>query len=406
MTILSLTKIMLSIVVIALLMALASPRLLAFVCVLPLIMVIWFFIKTRTTVIPSNVEMTKKTVIFLLPVGLGLISALWAIDAAEVMERTLKILPHFLLGGALVLMMMRVPWQNETRFLNLILYIAAVLIFLLGLEHALDMPLTRTLYGDGKDWMGFAFFNRRTIALMCLVFPFAVAAYHCKHYITLGILVIVSLFLLFQTQSQSAQLAMAAAVIALFIPWHCTVTRWCVYAGIIGFTLAAPFVMPFAYDHVSVDVMSVPVLHDAAPLARLEIWDFVARYALQKPLTGYGLDATRMITDFDGAAIHHTSNLALHPHSYALQLWIEFGVIGCIAFAALLYKLFAYCGTLKEQEQKLAFAMIMMWFGVAVAGYSLWQAWWLGLTFFMTVTFIFVTRVFLRYDCGEGKNPL
>src|SRR5436190_23671517 len=72
---------------------------------------------------------------------------------------------------------------------------------------------------------------------------------------------------------------------------------------------------------------------------RLEIWDFVSRYALRHPLHGFGIEATRAVEAFDSQQIYQKKATILHPHNFAIQMWIEFGLIGGLLAAAMMTQL-------------------------------------------------------------------
>ena len=73
----------------------------------------------------------------------------------------------------------------------------------------------------------------------------------------------------------------------------------------------------------------------------------------QRPLLGWGLDTSRAIpggTDLrpihyivpwsDKPITHPDQNLPLHPHNAALQIWLELGLFGVIAFMFAVWRLF------------------------------------------------------------------
>ena len=64
--------------------------------------------------------------------------------------------------------------------------------------------------------------------------------------------------------------------------------------------------------------------------ARLDIWTFAAEKASQKPLWGWGYESSRKFDPF----------IPEHPHSPALQAWLELGVPGLIVLAALWFFVF------------------------------------------------------------------
>jgi len=121
---------------------------------------------------------------------------------------------------------------------------------------------------------------------------------------------------------------------------------------------------------------------------RLLIWDFVSQRIAERPLLGWGMDASRAIPGgtghpeaamlaeygltakagwFAGAQL-----LPLHPHNLGLQAWLELGAVGAFLLAALLAALAlsatgpAACG---------AYAAGLV---VAMLSYGAWQYWWVA----------------------------
>ena len=127
---------------------------------------------------------------------------------------------------------------------------------------------------------------------------------------------------------------------------------------------------------------------------RLVIWDFAAHRIAEKPLTGWGLEASRAMpggrAQPDAATLDrlnittpaqreflvlpHVEVMPLHPHNGALQLWLELGGIGALIGAALMLAL----GFAASRSAAPAVGVGML-ASAAVTGmlsFGLWQAWW------------------------------
>jgi O-antigen ligase len=119
---------------------------------------------------------------------------------------------------------------------------------------------------------------------------------------------------------------------------------------------------------------------------RLEIWDFISRRALQSPFIGHGTEATKSIT-FDTAQLYQPGKTILHPHNFALQLWIEFGAFGAALGAAFLGDILSRIYKFDLPLRRFSLALLMASLSVASTGYGLWQGWWLGV-FCLLIAFI------------------
>ncbi len=160
-------------------------------------------------------------------------------------------------------------------------------------------------------------------------------------------------------------------------------------AGIAGLILLMP-VLVAAIPALPVERLPVSALH------RMVIWDFSAARAAERPLHGWGMEASRAIPGGRDAppaatldhlgvtdpslrgwfAMPRVQVLPLHPHNGALQVWLELGAIGALLAAALAWALGvaaarapcppAACGALVS-----ATVTAMLSFGA-------WQAWWVA----------------------------
>lgn len=98
--------------------------------------------------------------------------------------------------------------------------------------------------------------------------------------------------------------------------------------------------------------------------ARLEIWSFAAEQTLKHPIFGWGLDASRAFQPF-----------MLHPHSVALQVWLELGLVGAVLLAAGWYLVVQRAGAMGPQ----GLAATTGYFVIGALSFGMWQEWWLGL---------------------------
>ena len=129
---------------------------------------------------------------------------------------------------------------------------------------------------------------------------------------------------------------------------------------------------------------------------RLVIWDFTVARIAEKPLTGWGLEASRAMpggraqpdtVTLDRLNITnpaqraflanpHVEVMPLHPHNGALQLWLELGGIGALLGAVLMLAL----GFAASRSAVPAVGAGML-ASAAVTGmlsFGLWQAWWVA----------------------------
>ncbi len=104
--------------------------------------------------------------------------------------------------------------------------------------------------------------------------------------------------------------------------------------------------------------------------ARLDIWSFAARHVFEKPLLGWGLDASRTFGH----------SILLHPHDMALQVWLELGAIGAVLAAGLWWLLFRAAASVENRTARAgATAAAAAYFVIGALSFGVWQEWWLAL---------------------------
>jgi len=103
---------------------------------------------------------------------------------------------------------------------------------------------------------------------------------------------------------------------------------------------------------------------------RVGYWSHAADWISDKPLKGWGLDASRMF----GPGIQ------LHPHDDALQIWLELGMVGAVAAAAFwgltLARLSRPRPDLVVVATLVSVTAYLLFGGV---NFGVWQEWWLAL---------------------------
>jgi exopolysaccharide production protein ExoQ len=135
---------------------------------------------------------------------------------------------------------------------------------------------------------------------------------------------------------------------------------------------------------------------------RLLIWSFAGDRIAERPLAGWGLDASRVIPGGKDPIRAGETWMPLHPHNAALQLWLELGVPGVALFALLVARLWAALATVGWPPLFSAAAGAAL--TIALIGcfgtYGIWQEWWLGALWFALFTVLVMARV-----AGQPAGP-
>jgi O-antigen ligase len=239
-------------------------------------------------------------------------------------------------------------------------------------------------------------------SLMALLLPMAFAL--PWHWGARAVLLVLGAAVLISLPGETARLAtiagLGAAVLGLAAP---RVGPRLVGAGVALVILLMPFLVTFVPQ-----IPSPKLPHSA--VHRLVIWDFAAARIAEKPLTGWGLEASRAMpggrAQPDAAtldrlnitlpahreflALRHVEVMPLHPHNGALQLWLELGGIGALIGAALMLAL----GFAASRSAAPAVGAGML-ASAAVTGmlsFGLWQAWWVASLLLAMVALALVPR--------------
>lgn len=323
--------------------------------------------------------------------GLMALSAVWSIDQPMALGRAAKTLPIILSAPGLMTLAKVLDdkaVRDFYRFFPVAIMITGALCAIELYNHA---PLYHALHVIEKPMKRFNYspLNRSIVVFTLSSF----VAFFCVAYgplekrarlLVLLALAAVITVTLPASVSQSAQLAfiLGVAVFFLFPAQHAWVWRGVaiVLAALMALT---PWLTQWMFHHFASAAAQASWLHAGYIPYRLEIWDFVSRRALERPFFGFGVEATREITDFDTAKLYHPTTEVLHPHNFAVQLWIEFGAIGAAFGAAFLADLLECLRLQPMRERRLLLAVFIACLSVAATGYGLWQSWWLGLFCFL-----------------------
>lgn len=259
-----------------------------------------------------------------------------------------------------------------------------------AIERLFGAPIQNLFKDKGTEPEGlYSTFNRGLAVLIVLV-PVAIIAFRKSH-------VWLCLFLAAATTALTVNYYGAAMILAAVVAWTVFAAAlagpWLVraigVAAMIGI-LVAPFVArhvitPDLVESVSRRNETISAQH------RLIIWRFASGRILEKPITGWGLDASRAIPGGKDRAVVHSKlcqapcalsgeQLPLHPHNMALQLWLELGAVGAAIGATIILGLFWMIAAAPVSRIDRALLAAQASAGLVIAGlsYGVWQIWWLS----------------------------
>lgn len=254
-------------------------------------------------------------------------------------------------------------------------------IVLIGIENFFGAPLSRLFDGDlpAIPWSEFLNrFNRGMTVIAILVWPAARAAHRFHPFASVALFL--SAFALSACMSSAAALVALALGAAAYVLVR-LLPRLRIVEIIGGLAAATILLMPIAVDQVPVDATtsSAKASLPNSGYHRLLIWKFTSDRISERPLLGWGFNASRSMPGRAKEVDKGLPGLPLHPHNAALQWRLELGVPGVILGAALIYMLFGAARRYeRHSDRAIAVGMIVSGLVIALLSYGIWQSWWVA----------------------------
>tara|TARA_R110000868_G_scaffold144412_1_gene363560 strand:- start:3205 stop:4413 length:1209 start_codon:yes stop_codon:yes gene_type:complete len=312
------------------------------------------------------------------------ISFLWSpYDNPDQLPKTLIGVPLYIL---LVLRVGNLQGRWKTRSeASLIFLVVALGLFLLA-ETLTDGAMTHSFklaveeYGNVPEHDVMTYVNRglghATVPLLLLAGPAALLARRAGGpVIGIGVLVLAAIAAFsFGTEVNAVAFVLGAVAAALTARWPRPMI-----AGLFGTVAGGVIVVPVVLPGL---IAAIPQgLRDALPLSwiwRLEIWTYVSELIKERPLFGYGLDASRPLNSEMELAGYQIERLPMHPHNASLQVWLETGLVG----AALLTCTLVFLGGRIASAPRLSLSqaiatawVLVTYVSLVLFSYGVWQEW-------------------------------
>jgi len=309
------------------------------------------------------------------------ISLAWTIEPLGSAANGLARLAIMLACGMVVVEIARRLELEERRvFHQLLLAGFALALALVAVERATDFPLRRHLpLRDDNPITLMQSFNRGLTVLALAVFPVALVLWR---------------------RSQALALAAWAGTLALLATMHnaAAVTAVAFGGAFAAAAYVSPRVAPIALATALLGATLVaPIAARQIPLPaefplestalsgsahhRLMIWRFTADRIADRPLFGWGFDASRSIPGGDAILGPGEVALPLHPHNAPLQWWLELGLPGALIGVAFLTATVRAIrrAILGRTESAAAFGLMVSATVMAFVSYGIWQSWWVAI---------------------------
>jgi len=193
--------------------------------------------------------------------------------------------------------------------------------------------------------------------------------------------------------SLSAVFGLVSAAFAFVLGWwRPRLTATLIAGGFVALTVALPFCAPTREAVLSLSD-TAPWLRTSAH-HRLVIWRFATDRIAEKPLLGWGMDASRempggktSVREYmqlpDSLPLSGTV-MPLHPHDAILQWFLELGIAGALMGAAIVIYaawLAGFAGAAPRPARAAGLAVIGGALPPLLLSFGVWQAWWLSALF-------------------------
>jgi len=344
----------------------------------------------------------RAALVMLLIVGWGAATSFWSIFPERSLEISLRLV---LVAAALVVLLdaaMKLDPAGQARVGRwLILGGCAMLVLTLGrflvIKITTEWVWQQTLLGNELAGL-----NRTASIIAIFAWPVTMAIWQHNGRRLAIVFVLLSALTISLLSPFTPQLALLLGalvfVISLFTPFA---GRAIVIAGFVLF-----LVLLALLDSFTPWANALLLAHIDTPnseIHRFVIWDFAISHIFERPVFGWGLDASRAIPG-GGQSVFLFANpdgtpatgaaLPLHPHNMVLQIWLELGFIGFTLASALVAGILRYATKIARNPGAGAviLATLVSGFVIAQLGFGVWQGWWLGTLGIAAVLALSMTR--------------
>jgi exopolysaccharide production protein ExoQ len=342
-------------------------------------------------------ELIAPAAIFAVLVLWGAVSAAWSPNAARSLLIATRLAGLFAAGLALIAAIREIAAPE--RLLRCFFAGIALGIVILVVQRAMDGLLTRPFF---VHRFVAPELNQASDTLAILVLPTSALLWHWRRRGAALLLPLVAAAVICGLVGTTAQLSLAVAVVValLFYPWRAVLARLAALLSILVIVTA-----PLTFARLA---QSGPLLHMADHFKssvphRLLIWSFVGDRIAEKPLFGWGLDASRAIPGGKEWIRPGQPWLPLHPHDAPLQLWLELGVPGAVLFALVAARLWLGLGAARWPRLFAAASAGALAAATteALATYGIWEEWWMGTLWFSLFLILVMARTVATAPPGE-----
>ena len=240
--------------------------------------------------------------------------------------------------------------------------------------------------------------NRAIIILAILSWPTMLASRLVSNSIIVYLIPLFILFLSAFSFSDSASLAMLAGLVVFMISSiNFKPTFNFIYASVAIFVLGMPLIVKYLYLYFY--NFLIQYFSWSSPGFRLELYHFVSNKIFDKPFFGWGIDSLRFMT-FTNVDIK-TNNYqflieggnVLHPHSWYLQIWLDFGMFGAIIFVGSIFVLMQKINQMSGFAKRMSLSALVCSLCSLSFSFGLYQTWLLSFLILLVFLILYLSNI-------------
>ena len=360
------------------------------------LMLTWLALLAALTTIPALLT-SERTRLRVHPVlvtlavallGWAAASSLWSTAPEHSQQKAVELVIFTLGGTALLLAARGATPQSRKRTAFALCTGLAITLAVLVLEISTRGAVQNLLDGvDGERLSYLSHLNRSASVLAIFVWiPLAFAWDRRSTMVSVGLVVLSFPVLLYLDPTTPLVAFVFASLVLILASWRPGAGALLIVAVAILGTAGAPWAESITSAVSS--IASAFAVTDSTILHRFDIWAFAGERIQDRPMIGWGLDASRAVPGGEALVERSTeavinlraTKLPLHPHSATLQLWLELGLPGVLLATTIVVLGFLSAARAQAQRFKRAgiLAAATAGFVIAEMSYGIWQGWWLA----------------------------